>query len=111
MLVAGIDDVIEVDGHGEMTVVDRQEPYYGPVLKLAGDDGESYKLLCPGFASELELWRAVSTDGFIDGWNRVGNVSAEISQVGNAFQCECGEVVKTLREKRAIVVGGVCIHT
>lgn len=112
MLTAASDDTVEVAGHGEFTVVTRKEPYYGPDVRLWDEDEEhQYRLVAPGFAADLELWRAVvEENNLIDGWDLVTETTAEIVDVAPATQCECGEVLTTLREKRSAMVAGVCPH-
>lgn len=109
LLVAQRDDVVEVSGHGEMTVVERSETYYGPQLTLNHEE-TSYRLHGSGFAADPKLWRAVVEDGFVTGWEPRGHVGAEIVEVGKAPQCECGELLKTLEQRRMAYIGGVCPH-
>lgn len=110
MLVAHSKDVVEVEGHGEMTVVDRKDTYFGPDIWL--DDGErNYRLSAPGFARGVELWRSITTGrGYIKGWERVEEVSAEIVEVGKPPQCECGELLESRMERSSFLVAGVCPH-
>jgi hypothetical protein len=111
MLVASHDDVISVEGYGEMTVAKRTDTYFGPELTLVANDGTNYRLVAPGFALDLELWRAVTDDeDFVEGWNRVGEIAAKLAEVGDAPQCECGELLSTRREKRQAFIAGVCPH-
>ncbi|WP_435125430.1 hypothetical protein [Halobaculum sp. D14] len=111
LLLAQHTDVVEVDGHGRMTVARRTESYFGPKLTLTHDDtDETFRLIPAGFDSDPELWRAVVDDaGFIVEWELVDHVSAEIVEVGPGMQCGCGEICASLRERRAAVVGR-CIH-
>lgn len=39
LIVAGPKDTVWIEGHGEMTVADREDPYYGPQIDLAPEDG------------------------------------------------------------------------
>jgi hypothetical protein len=98
-----------VEGHGEMTVAERTDPYFGPKLKLT-DGEDSYLAVGAGFANDPMLWRGVvDKHGYIAGWRRVGHVSAELVEVGDSEQCECGELLESRREKRHALVG-VCPH-
>jgi len=110
LMVASHEDVLEVDGHGEMTVTKRTDTYYGPNIKMT-DGKDGYLLVPSGFANDPELWRAVTDgDGFVQGYDHIDNVAVEIAEVGDAPQCECGELLKTQREKREAFIGGVCPH-
>jgi hypothetical protein len=107
LMVVQHGDKIHVEGHGEMTVHESTETYYGPSLKLY-DDETSYKIVPGGFARDPELWRAVG-DEYIEGWECIDEVSIEISAVEAVEVCECGETLSTLQERRAAAVG-VCWH-
>lgn len=109
LLVANHKDTLVIEGHGEMKVAKRTDPYYGPCITLW--DGESnYRLHGCGFAYDPLLWEAISDEeGFIQEWERVGHVSVELTEVGKAEQCECGELLKTRKDKRMALVG-VCPH-
>lgn len=112
LLCAGHNDTLRVDGHGEMTVVDRTDPYFGPKITLHNEaDGLNYRVVPAGFDNDPELWRAVTGDDgeFIKAWAFVEHVALEVTDVGQADVCECGEVPQSLREKRSAVVG-VCPH-
>ncbi|WP_135306338.1 hypothetical protein [Haloarcula amylovorans] len=111
LLVAGLKDTVAVEGHGEMTVVKRNDCYLGPKLTLVDDNEQNWRVVPAGFAADPELWKAVSDDdGFIEGWERVGNVSLEVVDVGKATQCKCGEILQNRREKSMALVAGVCPH-
>ena len=109
LLVANHGDTLRISEYGEMTVVKRTDTYFGPKITL--DAGEaSYRLVPAGFARDPELWRAaVDEQGFTEGWRFADHVSAEIVDVEPAVQCECGEVLESVREKRMATVG-VCPH-
>ena len=109
LLVAQREDVVEISGHGDMTVVERTDTYYGPQLTLT-DGNRNYRLHGSGFAEDPQLWRAMVEDGFVTGWEPVDHVSAEIAEVGGAPQCECGELLETLDERRMAYIGGICPH-
>lgn len=112
LLVAGHKDTIRVDGYGEMVVAERTDCYFGAdlILRSEGED-EGYRLVPHGFANDPVLWRADTDDeGRTHGWERVGEVSAEMVEVAPATQCECGEILKSKRQKRMALVAGVCPH-
>lgn len=109
MLRAERGDTVDIEDAGEMEVVQRLETYYGPKLRLCDedDDDRQYLLIAPGFASNLELWRLiVNEDGFSDGWECLGEVSAEIVDSKQYDICpRCGEPLKTLDHERRSAVG------
>ncbi|WP_135807421.1 hypothetical protein [Halorussus marinus] len=111
MLRAERGDALDVDGVGVLEIVKRTNTYYGPKLTLfdEGDDNRNYRLVAPGFASELELWRSIrNEDGFIEAWERLGEVSAELVDTKQYDICpECGEPLKTIEHERE-ALAGVC---
>lgn len=110
MLVSHHGDTIRLDGFGEFTVTRRTDAYFGPKLRLSDDEGDSYRLVAPGFAQKLELWKDVEDeDGFIAGKKRIGETTGEVVDVAKGAVCDCGELLTSLDDRRAAVVG-VCPH-
>jgi len=110
LMVASHEDVLAVDGYGEMSVTKRTDTYYGPNIKLTDGD-DNYLLVPAGFADDPELWRAVTDeDGFVEGYDQIDNVGVEVAEVANPPQCECGELLESQREKREAFIAGVCPH-
>lgn len=111
LLVLGPDDTVQVDGHGEMKAIDREEPYFGVELSLTTDN-ESYRIVPAGFANDPELWRVdTDEDGFIKGFEFVDNVGLEVISVGKSLRCPiCNEVLQNELERRMALIGQYCPH-
>jgi len=52
----------------------------------------------------------VVDDGYIEGWRYLDNVAVEIAEIGEAPQCECGELLDSRRGKSMAFLSGVCPH-
>lgn len=111
LLVLGPNDIVEIDGYGEMEVIDREEPYFGVELTVGNDD-VSYRIVPAGFANDPELWRVdTDEDGFIIGFEFVDNVTLEVSEVGKSLRCPiCNEVLQNEMERRLALIGQYCPH-
>lgn len=111
LLTLGPNDIVRVEGHGEMEVYDRREPYFGLELRL-GNDENNYRIVPAGFARDPELWRVDTNDrDYVVGFEFVDNVELEVESVGKSLRCpECGEVLQNRRERSMALVGGYCPH-
>lgn len=110
MLRAERGDTISVEGE-RLKVLRRKQVYYGPVLECTdspeADAPRTYRLTAPGPSKNLHLWKAVSDeDGFVEGWELIGEVSAEFGGAQQYDLChQCGQPLKTLEHEREAAVG------
>lgn len=111
LLILGPNDIVNVEGHGEMEVYERDEPYFGPELAL-GNEKNNYRIVGAGFAKDPELWRVdTDEDGFIQGFQFVDNVELEVVKVGKSLRCPiCNEVLQNKRERRMALIANYCPH-
>ena len=99
-----IDVIEEIDDEEiptELTLVRRQMTYYGPKLRVEGED-EQYLLTSPGPDSQALLWHLEEFD-----WTRTAEVRVEFS--GELPQYDicpaCGEPISTMAHERRSLLG------
>lgn len=91
----------------EVTVVQRQCPYFGPKLLLHADE-ENYLLTAPGPDTHLLLWSPQYDEhGERYGWNKLAEVKAQFidDQPQYDLCSECGQPMQTLEHERKSAVG------
>jgi len=91
----------------ELSIIQRNNTYYGPKLKLS-TGGQDYLLTAPGPDAHLLLWESVTDrNGFRKSWRKIAEVTAQIADdVPQYDLCPyCGEPLKSLDHERKAAVG------
>jgi len=99
-------DTIHIHGLGDVNVVRRTQPYFGPKLLLHDEErNQNWLLTAPGPHSDLQLWQPRTGDEGRVGWEKFETVTARIESVDQYRICECGEPIKTLEHERKAAMG------
>lgn len=90
----------------ELRVVRRSNTFYGPKLEAKGTDS-NWMITSPGPDAQILLWKAVSDDDFIQGWEQVAEVVLSFSEGNGGYDmCPvCNEPLRTLEHERLAAVG------
>ena len=99
-------DTIHIYGLGDVNVVRRTRPYFGPKLLLHDEQrDQNWQLTAPGPYSDPQLWQPRTGDEGRVGWEKFETVTARIESVDQYRMCECGEPIKTLEHERKAAMG------
>lgn len=102
-----ITDVIENIGEKSIpntaTVIQRNETYYGPKLRIEAPDGpEQYLLTAPGPETQAILWSKSGSD-----WREIAEVCLDFDESTPQYDIclHCNEPLSTVAHQRRSVIG------
>lgn len=107
-IVSQIDPDVTIPS--ELSVIRREQRYYGPELLLHSETGgtdQNFLLTAPGPTSQLRLWAAQRSDATRrSGWTAVAEVQAVLAAEQPPYEVcdQCGEEIRTIEHERMSVL-------